>query len=68
MSRTGLHGFLHDFQEKYFSRYIPSTKHVLLSLLIEIFGNLQIVFIYFPVNDVINFKINLSSLSSRFPP
>ena len=33
----------------------------------NILGNMYIVFIYFPVYDVINFEINLTFWSSRFP-
>ena len=47
------------FEEKYFSRYIILIDQISL-LLLKILGNMCIVIICFPVDDVINFEINFS--------
>ena len=47
------------FEEKYFSRYIILIDQISL-LLLKILGNICIVIICFPVDDVINFEINFS--------
>ena len=47
------------FKEKHFSRYILSTDQISLSLLLEMLGNMCTVIIYFTIDDVIHFDINL---------
>ena len=55
--------FVHDFSRKIFFMLYPISWPnfiVWLPLRLEAFGNMCIVNIYFPVCDVIKFKVNLS--------
>ena len=54
-------------EEKLFSRYILWWNIIFwLSLLLEIFGNMYIIVICFPVHDVITFESNLNFLIKPF--
>ena len=55
------------FAEKYFSFNIPLTNQILLPLLLEILANMCIVTTCFPVDDVINFGINIGFPIKTFP-
>ena len=66
-SGTSLSGsFLHDFWRKIFICCILIIDKVSLSLILEIFDNMCIATLCFPVYDVINFEINLSFLIKPF--
>ena len=61
--------FVYDFSRKIFFmlRFISWLNVIVwLSFLLEILGNMRIVIIIFPIDDIINFEIKLSFLFKPF--